>query len=89
MEQKHKLASLLETLSTYEVNQSFLRAYYGKCWMESRLIQIRVGLTPRQGADTLIHESLHAYYYDLGIDASETRVRKETREIMGWLYGKN
>lgn len=45
--------------------------YVGLCYHRAKLIKIASGLPPRMSVQTLIHEIMHAIYYEWGLLNSE------------------
>lgn len=91
MKTKTKIIGLLEILAQYEVKQTDTLESFdlaGLCDYSRRTIYLNSTLPHHLKATTLIHETLHAYYNSIEIDASEKRIERETRELTRKLYGK-
>ena len=67
----------------WKIVEADLQAEDGACVDSERLIEIRRGQRPRNRMDTLIHELLHAVFWEM----SETDVRKAAKVLTTGLWG--
>jgi len=57
----------------------------GKIDFDAQIIYIKPQIR-RDMRDTIIHELLHAYYYNLGIERTEEQIEKETSKLYNQIY---
>ena len=81
---------LTEILEIIVQNDILLRRIPGRLDGDVNYEKMRIRINPRQTivqrVDTLIHEALHGYYWDRGVDVAESRILRETTKIMEQLY---
>jgi len=86
---KPTLKDIVELIAQYDVRQmermprKNIAGYIDSGKME---ILIRRKQSVMQKVDTLIHEAIHAYYFDRGVNISEEKVIEDTKRLMKNLY---
>jgi len=91
MSLRPELKDVLELIVQYDVRQrermprKNIAGFIDSGKME---ILIRRKQSVMQKVDTLIHEAIHAYYFDRGVNVSEEKVEEDTRRLMRELYGE-
>jgi len=84
------LKDVLEMVAQYEVHQRDLSRTrnLGDVETDRQRIRIHKHLSLREKLNTLIHEALHAYYFDMGHRHSERTVVRDTNRLMREIYGQ-
>lgn len=83
-----ELHEILELIVQHDVLLTDLpRNVYGDVNFDKMRIRINPRQTVVQRVDTLLHEAVHVYYFERGIDVSEERVIRETSKLIKRLYG--
>ena len=86
-----EIKDLLSIIAQYEVvHKELSRTQKVITHGEVDFYEMKIYIDPRQTnrdmLSTLIHEAIHVYYNDYGIDPSEKKVISEERRIMNKLY---
>jgi len=87
MTRKPKLFNILEMIVQSKIEKTEILEGMGLAGMyQDGKIYINPNQVIRQQVETLIHESLHAYYFSHGEGKVEKKVQRETDRLMRELY---
>jgi len=80
-----KRRDLIDILCDFDLIHRDMLDVLGKIDFDAQIIYIKPQIR-KDMRDTIIHELLHAYYYNLGVERTEEQIEKETIKLYNQIY---